>query len=230
MDLGTSDIAPHMLHACGASVHFVRAVYPDTRCASTEQAALWVQSNTTPCWGRSQKSFAHIGRPAHAWPSLCKTLVQPVRQWCLSCAQYVFMDNESYEETRLKKDEGWSRYLKEGTEVALLFWNGKVISVDPPVTVDLEVTDTDPGLKGNTTSGRLPFFACTTSDSQGSISIFSVRHADRTCSRLLLSTGNSGCSTVADASALRAGGSKPATLETGATVNVSALLMHMPKV
>ena len=70
--------------------------------------------------------------------------------------QYVFMDNTSYEETRLKKDESWSRYLKEGTEVALLFWNGKVISVDPPVTVDLEVTDTDPGLKGNTAQGRSP--------------------------------------------------------------------------
>ena len=71
------------------------------------------------------------------------------------------MDNESYEETRLKKDEGWSRYLKEGTVVALLFWNGKVISVDPPVTVDLEVTDTDPGLKGNTQSGRAPTQAAT---------------------------------------------------------------------
>lgn len=32
-------------------------------------------------------------------------------------------------------------------------WNGKVISVDPPTTVDLEVASTDPGVKGNTVSG-----------------------------------------------------------------------------
>jgi hypothetical protein len=41
-------------------------------------------------------------------------------------AQFVFMDSETYEETRLKRDEAWARYLKEGAEVALLFWNGKV--------------------------------------------------------------------------------------------------------
>ncbi|EIE26316.1 organellar elongation factor P [Coccomyxa subellipsoidea C-169] len=66
---------------------------------------------------------------------------------------YVFMDNTTYEETRLKKDESWSKYLKEGAEVALLVWNGRVISVDSPSTVELEVADTDPGLKGNTAAG-----------------------------------------------------------------------------
>lgn len=64
------------------------------------------------------------------------------------------MDNETYEETRLRKDDAWAKYMKEGTEAALLFWNGKVISVDPPITMELEVTDTDPGLKGNTASGQ----------------------------------------------------------------------------
>ncbi len=63
------------------------------------------------------------------------------------------MDNETYEETRLKKDDAWAKYMKEGTEAALLFWNGKVISVDPPITMELEVTQTDPGVKGNTVSG-----------------------------------------------------------------------------
>lgn len=66
------------------------------------------------------------------------------------------MDNESYEETRLKKDESWSKYLREGAEVNLLFWNGKVISVDPPTIVELEVAEADPGLKGNTASGAPP--------------------------------------------------------------------------
>jgi len=47
----------------------------------------------------------------------------------------------------------WAKYLREGTEVQLVTWNGKVISVDPPTTVELEVTSTDPGVKGNTVSG-----------------------------------------------------------------------------
>ncbi len=76
--------------------------------------------------------------------------------------QYVFMDNTTYEETRLKKDESWSKYLKEGAEVALLVWNGRVISVDSPSTVELEVADTDPGLKGNTAAGGTLLRCCST--------------------------------------------------------------------
>jgi hypothetical protein len=63
------------------------------------------------------------------------------------------MDNDTYEETRMKKDDSWAKYLKEGFVVELVTWNGKVISVEPPNTIDLEVVETDPGLKGNTASG-----------------------------------------------------------------------------
>ena len=67
--------------------------------------------------------------------------------------EYVFMDMTSYEETRVKKDESWAKYLKEGMDVSVLVWNGKVISVDVPNAVELEVTETDPGVKGNTAQG-----------------------------------------------------------------------------
>lgn len=53
--------------------------------------------------------------------------------------EYVFMDTESYEETRLKRDD-WANFLKEGSTCQLLFYNGKVISVDPPQFVDLKVS------------------------------------------------------------------------------------------
>ncbi|KAG2441551.1 hypothetical protein HXX76_003172 [Chlamydomonas incerta] len=70
----------------------------------------------------------------------------------LEAEEYVFMDTETYEETRLKKDD-WANFLKEGTTVELLFYNGKVISVDVPQFMDLKVVATSPNVKGNTVSG-----------------------------------------------------------------------------
>jgi len=40
--------------------------------------------------------------------------------------QYVFMDMNTYEETRLVRDETWAKYMKEGLQVALIVWNDKV--------------------------------------------------------------------------------------------------------
>ncbi|KAG1665339.1 hypothetical protein FOA52_011753 [Chlamydomonas sp. UWO 241] len=68
--------------------------------------------------------------------------------------EYVFMDQESFEETRLTKDSEWADFLKEGTVCELMFYNGKVISVDPPGQVELEVVDCPPNVKGNTASGQ----------------------------------------------------------------------------
>ncbi|KAG7673933.1 putative Elongation factor P [Nannochloris sp. 'desiccata'] len=67
--------------------------------------------------------------------------------------EYVFMDMSTYEETRVKYDEAWAKYMKEGMDVSVLVWNGNVISVDVPNTVELMITETDPGVKGNTAQG-----------------------------------------------------------------------------
>jgi translation elongation factor P len=66
--------------------------------------------------------------------------------------QFVFMDMETYEETRVDDDD-FSKFLMEGTTCEVLSWNGKVIGVDLPINVELEVVMTDPGVKGNTASG-----------------------------------------------------------------------------
>lgn len=63
------------------------------------------------------------------------------------------MDMSTYEETRIPKDDAWAKYMKEGMDVSVLVWNDKVISVDLPNTVELEVVETDPGVKGNTAQG-----------------------------------------------------------------------------
>ncbi|MDE3131912.1 MAG: elongation factor P [Acidobacteriota bacterium] len=82
-----------------------------------------------------------------------------------------FMDSETYEqltipETTLAEPLRW---MKDSDEVELLYIDGRPADVQLPSAVDLEVTETEPGLRGNTASG---------------------------------------------------GGAKPATLETGAQINV----------
>ena len=68
---------------------------------------------------------------------------------------YVFMNMTSFEETRLTSDQiGQScKYLKEGMEVNVVSWNGRVLEVELPISVSLKVTETDPGVKGDTASG-----------------------------------------------------------------------------
>ena len=70
-------------------------------------------------------------------------------------SDYVFMDMKSFEETRLTAEQiGEGRkYLKEGMEVNVVFWDGKVLEVELPISVTLEVSETDPGVKGDTASG-----------------------------------------------------------------------------
>lgn len=70
--------------------------------------------------------------------------------------QYVFMDNESFEQLMLHRDslnDRVSKYMKESVEYDLLFYNGDVIGIDPPNFMVLEVTETDPGLKGDSATG-----------------------------------------------------------------------------
>jgi elongation factor P len=72
---------------------------------------------------------------------------------------YNFMDNESYEQFSLSKDVLGkdTNYLKEGTEVTLLNFNGNPINIELPIKVKLRVTEAPPGIKGNTvtTGGKV---------------------------------------------------------------------------
>ncbi|CCH66106.1 Translation elongation factor P [Richelia intracellularis HM01] len=68
---------------------------------------------------------------------------------------FIFMDMESYEESRLTKTQIGDRikYLKEGMEVNVVRWNEQVLEVELPNSVVLEVIETDPGVKGDTATG-----------------------------------------------------------------------------
>ncbi len=69
--------------------------------------------------------------------------------------QYVFMDMETYEEARMTADQIGARvkYLKEEMEVNVLRWQDQILEVELPNSVVLQVTETDPGVKGDTATG-----------------------------------------------------------------------------
>lgn len=68
---------------------------------------------------------------------------------------FFFMDMENFDQFTLEKGvlEKATDYLVEGTEITILNWNEKPITVELPVKITLTVTDAPPGLKGNTASG-----------------------------------------------------------------------------
>ena len=67
---------------------------------------------------------------------------------------YYFMDMETYDQLPLNKEqvEDAIQYVKEGTNVTIKFFKGSAFSVDAPNFVTLEVTNTEPGFKGDTAS------------------------------------------------------------------------------
>ncbi len=66
-----------------------------------------------------------------------------------------FMDNESFEQTSINASEVGNtlKLVKENEMVKILSHNGKVFGIEPPMFVELEVTDTEPGFKGDTATG-----------------------------------------------------------------------------
>lgn len=69
--------------------------------------------------------------------------------------QYVFMNTDTYEQVELSRDqiEYELNFLKENMEVHIISYHGEVLGIDLPNTVELEVVDTEPGIKGDTASG-----------------------------------------------------------------------------
>lgn len=68
---------------------------------------------------------------------------------------YVVMDRETYEQISLTAEQigDGVKWLKETMTLGVLFYNGQVIGVDLPFTVQLVVAETEPGIKGDTATG-----------------------------------------------------------------------------
>lgn len=68
---------------------------------------------------------------------------------------YHFMDQKTYDQTFVSEDKlgDAKNFMKENTDVSILFYRGQAIGVTVPNTMELKVTHCDPGMKGDTVSG-----------------------------------------------------------------------------
>ena len=67
----------------------------------------------------------------------------------------ILMDNQSYDQIPVPSEVVGDalNYLLENAQVDVLFWRGKPVNVDIPSFVEAQVTETEPGMKGDTASG-----------------------------------------------------------------------------
>ena len=68
---------------------------------------------------------------------------------------YYFMDTETYDQIALSADAIGDalKFVKENEEVTMLAHNGDIFAVEPPMFVELVITETEPGFKGDTATG-----------------------------------------------------------------------------
>ncbi|MFV0503162.1 MAG: elongation factor P [Lachnospirales bacterium] len=68
---------------------------------------------------------------------------------------YHFMDEETYEQIAVNADEVGEtlKYVKENEIVKILSHAGSIFGIEPPMFVELEITETEPGFKGDTATG-----------------------------------------------------------------------------
>ena len=69
--------------------------------------------------------------------------------------QYVFMDNTTYDQMHVDVASlgGAAKFLKEGDSPVLQMYKSEIVGVDLPAAVELEVTETEPGVQGDRVSG-----------------------------------------------------------------------------
>ncbi|MFL1672102.1 elongation factor P [Paenibacillus dendritiformis] len=69
--------------------------------------------------------------------------------------EYTFMDNETYDQFNLTKEQlEWElNFLKDNMIVHISSYQGEIIGINLPNSVELKVVETEPGVKGNTATG-----------------------------------------------------------------------------
>ena len=94
---------------------------------------------------RTFRSGEKVGKP---------DIEEKEMQYLYNDGDFHFMDNETYEQTALTAVlvGDASNFLQENSIVTVLFYKGRAVNLDLPTFVILEVTEAEPGLKGDTAS------------------------------------------------------------------------------
>lgn len=68
---------------------------------------------------------------------------------------FYFMDTETYDQIAVNSDTvGDSlKFVKENESVKVISYQGNIFSIEPPITVELDIIETEPGFKGDTATG-----------------------------------------------------------------------------
>lgn len=103
---------------------------------------------------RNMKSGSVIDRTFRAGETVEDIFVEEKKYQYLYSADghYHFMDNSTYEQISLTEDKigPAKRFLKESVEVALSMYDGNILSMTLPTFINLEVAETEPGVRGDT--------------------------------------------------------------------------------
>ena len=106
---------------------------------------------------KNLQTCAVIERTFNAGEKLPKAQVdrRPMQYLYADGDSFHFMDTETYDQVMLTKDQLTEalNFLKENMEITVLFFNGTIIGVELPNSVDLTVVETDPGIRGDTATG-----------------------------------------------------------------------------
>ena len=106
---------------------------------------------------RNMSTGAVVERTFNAGERLPKARIERRTMQYLyeSDGMFVFMDNETYEQTELSKETLGTalNFLQENMDVKIMSYETRVLGVDLPNTVNLTVVETEPGIKGDTATG-----------------------------------------------------------------------------
>ncbi|MHB1517181.1 MAG: elongation factor P [Acidimicrobiales bacterium] len=106
---------------------------------------------------KNQRTGAVIERTYRADEKLEQAIIdkREMRFLYRDGADYVFMDNRSFEQLQVSTGTlgGAAHFLKEGDDAVLQFHGEEIVGVDLPASVELAVSETEPGLQGDRVSG-----------------------------------------------------------------------------
>ena len=71
--------------------------------------------------------------------------------------RYVFMNTQTYDQIEIPEEklENEKKFLKEGMEITIDFYDGEIIGITLPEKIEFEVIETEPAVKGNTTNNAM---------------------------------------------------------------------------